>query len=529
MPAPRRLLIGSLPWAAALCLLLTVAIFQGSEPRVQDLAWNSLWLAAGSCAVALPVATLLAVALARTAVRGRDCVLVLLLTMLFLPLYVQLAGWDALAGKNGWQTLAFGAVDRPLLRGMTAAIWIHALAAIPWAVLILSIGLMLVEPELEEAALLDTSPLGVLLTVTLPRTLPFLFAAAAWIAISTTSEMTVTNIYLVSTYTEELYMSLALTPDVGTATLEVAPGMAAIGLLVVGLLLLLAWLTRGFSFASLRRHVVLPLGSWQSIVSAAVWLVVVVLVGVPLVSLIYKAGVQIRLVDGVAFHSWDGQKFAGVIALVLRRFQSEFWWTVVIAAPTATATLLAAIALGWLARFGGWRAIPAGLVTALAIAVPGPLVAIAIIGILNQRGSFAIWIYDRTIVGPLLAQLVHAIPITLLIAWQALRSVSDETLAAAALDGAGRWTTLAAIAIPQRKAALLAAWLAAFAICAGDLGYSLLVLPPGMNTIQREIFGLVHSGVEEQVAGVCLVQVLAYLAIASFLLILLRSLRRVTA
>jgi iron(III) transport system permease protein len=341
--------------------------------------------------------------------------------------------------------------------------------------------------------------------------------------------MTVTNIYLVSTYPEELYMRLALAPSLGEAALEVAPGIMAVVLLVLATLLLITWLLSGGQIASLRRQVVFPTGRLQVGISLAVWLVVLALVGVPLFSLVYKAGVQIQLVDGVAIHSWDGQKLAGVIALVLGRFQSEFWWTVVIAASTATATLLLATVLGWLARWGGWRAIPAGVVTALAIAVPGPLVAIAIIGILNQRGSFAIWVYDRTIVGPLLAQMVHASPVALLIVWQAFRSISDETLAAASLDGAGRWTTLAAVAIPQRKAALAAAWLAAFAVSAGDLGYSLLVLPPGMNTIQREIFGLVHSGVEEQVAGVCLVQVLAYLVIAGFLLTLLRAMRRETA
>jgi iron(III) transport system permease protein len=518
-----------LPWCVAFLLLLVAGVFLSSEQRVQNLALNSVLLAAGTCAIALPIATALAVAITRTAVFGRSTVVLLLFTLLFLPLYVQLAGWDALAGKNGWQTLAFGAVDRPLLSGMTAAIWIHAMAAIPWAVLIIGIGLLLVEPELEEAALLDTSPLGVLLTVTLPQTLPFLFVAAVWVGVSTTTEMTVTNIYLVSTYTEELYMSLALSPSLGEAALEVAPGIMAVVLLVLATLLLITWLLSGGQSASLRRQVVLPTGWLQVGISLAVWLVVLALVGVPLFSLVYKAGVQIQLVDGVAIHSWDGQKFAGVIALVLGRFQSEFWWTVVIAASTATATLLLANVLGWLARWGGWRAIPAGVVTALAIAVPGPLVAIAIIGILNQRGSFAIWVYDRTIVGPLLAQMVHASPLALLIVWQAFRSISDETLAAASLDGAGRWTTLAAVAIPQRKAALAAAWLAAFAVSAGDLGYSLLVLPPGMNTIQREIFGLVHSGVEEQVAGVCLVQVLAYLVIAGFLLTLLRAMRRETA
>ena len=38
------------------------------------------------------------------------------------------------------------------------AIWIHTMVAIPWVTLIVAAGLRRVDPELEEAALLDASP-----------------------------------------------------------------------------------------------------------------------------------------------------------------------------------------------------------------------------------------------------------------------------------------------------------------------------------------------------------------------------------
>ena len=521
MISARRSLLLSL-LAFALLAIVVAVLFARSDALTHRLAINSLILAAGATAVALPLGTALATALSRTDVWGRSGATVLLGTLLFLPLYVQLSGWDAVGGKNGWYTLAYGAVDRPLLSGMAAAIWIHALAAAPWVTLIVGVGLRLVEPELEEAALLDASPSIVLMRVTLPQTLPFLFAAGVWTFVGTTSEMTVTNIYLVSTYTEEFYMSLAQSPDASEAAVQVLPGMATVALLVVATIATIAWLSPKLPRSSPRRSMVYRLGKTRAAVSVPVWLTTLALVCVPLVSLCYKAGVQMQMVDSVPLRHWSLAKFSTVVAGAPWHFRNEFQWTAVIAIAAATVTMAVAIILGWLARFGRWRAVPATVALALCVAVPGPLVAIAIIGLLNRPGALAEWLYDDTIAAPLLAQMVRAIPVALLIVWQAFRSISDETLDAAALDGAGPVATLFRIAIPQRKAAIFAAWLAAFAVSAGDVGYSLLVIPPGMDTIQRRIFGLVHSGVEEQVAGVSLVMIMAYFLIAAAVLGLLR-------
>jgi ABC-type Fe3+ transport system permease subunit len=183
--------------------------------------------------------------------------------------------------------------------------------------------------------------------------------------------------------------------------------------------------------------------------------------------------------------------------------------------------------LAWLARRGGWRAWPAIATVVLGLAIPGPLVGIGLIWLLNHdlppeiiasNGKWKSWLlvlYDETPLAPVLAQAIRALPVTVLLAWHSFSSLSDDVLAAAALDGLAPRRVLWRIALPQRKAALAAAWLAALAVAAGDLAWSLLVLPPGMDTIQRRVFGLVHSGVEEQVATISLVTILAYAVVAT--------------
>ena len=77
--------------------------------------------------------------------------------------------------------------------------------AVPWVALIVGLGLWRVEAELEEQALLNGSPATVFFRVTLPAVWPAIGVAAIWVLVTTTGEMTVTDLFIVRTYAEELY------------------------------------------------------------------------------------------------------------------------------------------------------------------------------------------------------------------------------------------------------------------------------------------------------------------------------------
>jgi iron(III) transport system permease protein len=177
----------------------------------------------------------------------------------------------------------------------------------------------------------------------------------------------------------------------------------------------------------------------------------------------------------------------------------------VIGAVTATLAVAFAAPLAWLARRGGWRALPAFLLAAGGLAVPGPIIALGVIELLNRpEVPLLEHLYDYSILAPTLAMLCRTLPWALLICWLAFRSIPQETLEAAELDGAGPVTRLVTIAAPMRLPALALAWIVALAIAAGDLAASILVIPPGIETLPVRIFGLIHAGVSDQVAAICL-------------------------
>jgi ABC-type Fe3+ transport system permease subunit len=228
--------------------------------------------------------------------------------------------------------------------------------------------------------------------------------------------------------------------------------------------------------------------------------------GVPLANLAAKAGLVVQQAGDVRLRQWSPGHAWTTIASSLSAFQQEFVWTLLIGGLAATGAMFAAVALAWWARRSDWRAVPALAAAACGLALPGPLVGLGIIWIMDRNEpAIFVWLYDRTIAAPVLAVVVRILPLATLGCWYVLRSVADDALDCAACEGAGAWSRFWHVAWPQRRSGLAAVWLAVFAIAAGDLAGNILVAPPGVTTVPIRVFGLIHAGVDDQVAGVCLV------------------------
>jgi iron(III) transport system permease protein len=501
-------------WAILILLGLASALaVLALDVRTSTLLRNTLLLSAATCAISLPMGTVLAWLLVRTDLPGRKAALVLFGVMLFVPLYLQAAAWQAGFGVQGWLTATY---DAPLwLEGWTGAIWIHAMAALPWVVLIVGAGFWLVEPELEEQALLDGSPWQVFRHVTVPGALAAVGVAALWVIIVTGGEMTVTDLFVVRTYAEEVYTRAEVVqPD--DPPLGLAHGVILTTWLVLaGLLLVARLLPRDRPVTAGRRLVFsLRRGRWP--VALVVALSLLLVVGVPLASLAYKAGIVVTQVDTVRLRTWSLGKCLQMIASGPVEYAREFRWSLVIGGLAAIAATAVAVVLAWAARRGRLSAVVVLVVVALSLAVPGPIVGLAVIRLLNRPElPPLVWLYYQSILAPWLALTLRASGAATLVMWHALATVPQEMLDCAAVDGAGPAARLGRIALPCRLWALALAWLVALAIALGDLAASILVLPPGIDTLSRHIFGLLHYGVEDRVAGICLAQVLLFSAVAA--------------
>jgi iron(III) transport system permease protein len=491
---------------AALLILGFLPLEQLSSAASRRQLWLSLVLAGGSAVIAITIALPLAVVLTRIEIIGRRAAWFVLTLLLFAPLYVQLAGWDAVGGWLGW----YGRnAPQAFLSGIAAATWVHGVAAVPWATMIIAAGLAQVPRREEELALLEASPLTIFTHVLLPRIAPWIVVAACLAMVTAWQEMTVTNVYLVPTVTEGIYNQIAINSQLGAAgdavnaAVYLLPGLIVIaGLFVLGTFTAQYLLTADFPATS-REPMFWPY-SKHTLASLAVWSLLIFLAGVPLFVLIRQAGLQLRLEGNEVTRQWNLPHFAGALLRTARMMRQDLVWTLLTAGTAASLSIVVATLAAWWARTGGWL-IAIAIVAAILLATPGPLVGVSIISLLNRPEipGFT-YLYDRTIAAPALAQAVRALPITLLIAWHALARFDRPQQEAAALDGCGSWTILGKIVLPQRWRAMIVAWGFAFALSIGDVSCSLLVIPPGMDTVARRLFGMVHSGVDDQVAAACL-------------------------
>lgn len=481
------------------------------DPRVGSLLLNTLWLVVGACAGALPAGTLLAVLLVKTDLPGRRAATALLGVLLVVPLYLQAGAWQAGFGLQGWYTLLYE--GPPLLAGWRGAIWIHALAAVPWVALIVGVALAAVEPELEEQALLDGGRAQVFLRVTLRRALAAMGLAGLWVAIAAAGEMTVTNLFLIRTFAEEVYTAFTIGQGAELPLFSTGAPFT-LTLAAAGVAACAALSPRGVTL-SLKAPRRWPLGRWRWPAALVAWSVVALLLAVPLGSLVCKAGILVEQIGDERVRSWSPTKFVSITLASPGRNRWEFGWSLLIAFWASLAALALGCLLAWRARRGGAAAGVALLVVAAALAVPGPVLGIGLIKLLNRPEIPALTLlYDRSILAPWLAQTIEALPLATLILWHAFATLPDATLESAASEGAGPWTRLWRIALPQRWPAVALAWIAAFILALGELAATLLVAPPGMTTLPIRVFGLIHFGVADQVAGICLALIALLAALA---------------
>jgi iron(III) transport system permease protein len=519
---------------AGLLLLTLIAAVVAliREPRAAGLAITTLQVAGGTVAIALPLGTLMAAIVTRTNLPGRRLFIAAWCVLLFLPLYLQASAWDSGFGLQGWFT-QWRAVPsaRPevWLAGMSAAIWLHALAAIPWVMLIVGQGLRQAEAELEEQALLDTSPAGVFWNVTLRRALPNILAAGLLVGVVTAGEMTITDIYRVRTYAEELYTNAALTADAVELGLSIWPHIAIVAVLAVLAAQAALWLAPIGDRTAPRRLWVFELGALRLPAFGLMLGLTILALGVPVGNLIYKAGLYIDNSSGHARQAWSATRFAAStfpdhMNPTRWEFAAEYYATLLIGISAATGAVVIGAALAWAARSGGWKAVPALLTTALGLAVPGPLVALGVIWILNRPSPTIFpWLYDKTVFAPAITIVVRTLPLATMILWGAIRSIEQDQFDAAAADGASSWQQWWRVVLPQRWPAVAIAWLMSFALAAGDLAASILVIPPGRTTIANQIFLLIHAGVHNAEAGLCLGQLALFGTLAVIVLALWKA------
>src|ERR1044071_3851142 len=383
--------------ATAMTLGNYAAVF--TSPATLPIFFNTLIFTAGSLAVGLPLAILLAWLVERTSIPGRTWIGSLILVPMTVPSLLSAIAWiQLLDPRTGWINIILRAVfnssadtgpfDVYTLSGMC---FVQGLRLVPSAYLMIAASFRAMDPSLEEqSAMAGRNGARTTLRITLPIMRPALLAALIYFIIVVIESFDIpgllgftARIRVLSTAIYWATHSEVGLPDYGLAS--------ALGAIILGIALLLMWGYHRLTahqerFATITGKGYRPrqvnLGRWKMPATAFCAAYIFIAVLLPFLMLLWtsvqpfyappSADSLARVTFDGYFNIWSD----GSVARALRN-------TIILALVASVATLFLAILVSWFVVRRGRRGDAAGkylaTVSFLPQCVPSIVIGLAFI------------------------------------------------------------------------------------------------------------------------------------------------------
>jgi iron(III) transport system permease protein len=461
----------------------------GSGDHLALLMSHSLQLAFLTASLSTLIGMPLGVLLGKTDLPWRGALTLVFTAPLLIPSYVLAVAWLAIVGRTG---LLGGLLPEAWSRGIASAFFglfgctfVLASAFMPIAALLTIAFLRNINPELENAGRLVSGWPGVLARVTLPLVAPAIAFAAVLIFLLSFGEIGVPMYLRFPVYPVETLTQFAAFYDLRAATVTAAP-LLLVTLAVLGLQTRLHKRVLQLGRRTPRGDAVqITLGVWRMPLFALVLAFAAVVVALPL--------------GALAFQSLSVETYA----LAVARAGDSILRSLAFAAAGATLLAVLGFFLGYLAErrtlFLWWT--NEGIALFL-LALPGSVIGIGLISLWNTKTTSFIYASPAILLLGYLAQYA-ILPMRVVAA--SLHAVPHALEQAAWLSGAGWVTTLRSIVAPLARRGLLAAWLIGFLFALRDVAISIVVYPPGADTLPVRILTLMANGAPSLIAALCII------------------------
>jgi iron(III) transport system permease protein len=413
----------------------------------------------------------------------------LVLLIVVIPPYVHALGWISAANAVNSVMQSIG-LPKISLGGWFASWWVQIMALSPIAVGMTLIGFESVEPALIEAAQVMRQDVDNLKKIILPLAAPSILAGGGFVFLLSLTDYSVPSLFQINVYPIEIFAEYSASNAPANAFILALP------------LLLITILVVSFSQAPLRNAALRPFRRHRAWINAPIWPgwfvllqrlalgIVAAQILVPLICLAVLTGTWLNLIGGVTSS------------------RREIFFTFWTSALTGIACLPMALAAARKLMHPSSQGKLWWLLVTAPLAVPAPLVGIGLISIWNQPffGDF----YGSDLM-PVFASLARFTPLAAIVLLAQLRRLDPLLIDAARVLHTSRVRTLFQIRLPLLTPGLIAGGFIAFALCAGELGATLLVAPPGQATLTMRIYNYLHYGASDVVAGLCLMMTAATL------------------
>jgi iron(III) transport system permease protein len=484
---PVLMIVASTFYAAGEFSLTPYQTLLASSNQLAQLMGRSVLLSLSVTFLAMIAGTALGVLLGKTDLPLRGAFTMFLTLPLLVPPYVIAVAWFTVLGSTGWKG-RFTTSDflSSAFFGFYGCIGALSTAFMPVVMLLTIAFLGTVNPRLEQAGLLMSRWPGVLWRITLPLIAPAILFAAVLVFLLTLGEVGVPTFLRYPVYPVEILTQFAAFYDFSAATAAAIPMLIITVMILVLEIRLLHTSVLELSAATFGgQNAPIELGRWRLPLFGLALVWTLVTVALPIAVLVVQSASLSAFADA----------FSRASDSILR--------SVVFAAIGATLLTLLGFCCGYLIHnrtLPLWRSIDA--LALFLFTLPGTVIGIGLISLWNRPITNAIYGTPAIIILGYLAQ--YAVLPTRMTA-AILQRIPPSLEQAAQLCGASWFMTLRHIVAPLAKRGLIGAWIIAYIFCLRDLGITLVVYPPGFDTLPVRILTLMANGAPSLISALCVI------------------------
>ncbi|MCQ4575031.1 MAG: iron ABC transporter permease [Candidatus Brocadiales bacterium] len=426
---------------------------------------------------------------------------ILFLVPFIIPSYIYGLAWADLLGKTGLLNnlisgIPFVTADMisSFMYSAFGGAMVLGLSFFPVIMLIAEGSFSRVGTHMEESGLIFEGRGRVITKVLLPLAAPGIFSGMLIVFILTLSEFGVPFLLDIKVLTTQIFTQFsAFYNEKAAVALSIPLVCVTVSLMVVERIYL-----KGRSFEALGRGTNTRtykylLGRWKIPCVIACCLILAVVVVFPLVTLVMD--------------SWSLDAYKKAFLLTRQSIMN----TLVFGVVGASLITLLGLAIGYFsekARIYIGKGMEFSMV--MLFAIPGTVIGVGLIRLWNRPDGFSQFVYGSFII-IIIGYVARFAPIAARTMADSYRQVPNNLVDAAEVAGAGWWRLKGKILIPLVGSGIMITWLLSFIFCVGEIGTTILVYPPGQETLPIALFTVMANSPTNVVAAVSVLLVVIVL------------------
>ncbi len=443
------------------------------DQRIPGLLWNTLSLTVAVTVCAIIIGGSLAFIVVRTDIPARRLWQWLLALPLVIPPYVGAVTYIIVFGPSGWVSDLVRSY--PLnIYSFWGVFFVLTMFSYPYVYLITSASLRKMNRNFEEAARVQgMNNLQVFWNVNLPMLRPAIGAGGILVSLYVLSDFGAIAMLRYVTFTAAIYFQRA---GFNTAAASV---LSLILILITIVILWFEYRTRSKNkyyqtSNSFREPIIFQLGKYKPLALFYVSLVFLFSVLIPVSVLVYWSNIGIRM------GALDGRFFGFLIN------------SLIVSSIAALVCMVLAVPIIYLK--GRYPSIISSVIDKLSYAgyaLPGVIVALGFIFVFNNHIP---WVYGTFYVIAL-ALVVRFLPQAMQAGEASLSLISPKIDEAARSLGYPPWKVMFKVILPNMLPGVLAGGALVFVSSIKELPATLMLRPPGFDTLAVRIYYEAHEGI----------------------------------